>query len=90
MANLTIEIPDDLAVSLEGIAASQQRSVQQFAVERLRLLVAESGGHPAGSAASLIAAVRGLPRLREGDVAELEDAIREGRLPVKTRGLFCE
>jgi hypothetical protein len=39
MANLNIEMPDDLARSLEGIAAAQSKSVQQLALARLSLLV---------------------------------------------------
>ena len=32
MANLIIEMPDDLARSLEGIAALRRKSVQQLAL----------------------------------------------------------
>ena len=42
MANLTIEMPDDLVRSLEGIAAAQRKSVQQLALEQLSSLA----GHP--------------------------------------------
>jgi hypothetical protein len=34
--NLTFEMPDELARRLEGIAATQHMSIQQFALERLR------------------------------------------------------
>ena len=43
MTNLNIEMPDDLARSLEGIAAAQRKSIQQLALERLISLVKE---HP--------------------------------------------
>jgi hypothetical protein len=39
MANLIIEVPDDLAHTLEGIAAAQHTTVQQLALERLNSLV---------------------------------------------------
>ena len=39
MANLIIEMPDDLARSLEGVAAAQRKSIQQLALERLIALV---------------------------------------------------
>ena len=39
MANLNIEMPDDLARSLEGIAAAQRKSIQQLALERFISLV---------------------------------------------------
>jgi hypothetical protein len=39
MANLTIEMPDELVRSLEGIAAAQRESVQQLALEQLNSLV---------------------------------------------------
>jgi hypothetical protein len=48
LANLIIDMPDDLARSLEGIAAAQHISVEQLAVERLRSLVetgVDSGGN---------------------------------------------
>ncbi len=37
--NLTIEMPDDLARSLEGIAAARHKSVQQLALEQLSSLI---------------------------------------------------
>jgi hypothetical protein len=75
-------------VSLQGIAASQQRSVEQVAVERLRTLVLESAGQRMGSAAALLGAIRELPRLSGSDVEELEAVIRKGRLPVNSSGVF--
>jgi len=39
MASLTIEVPDDLVRSLEEIAATQRKSVEQPALERLISLV---------------------------------------------------
>ena len=34
--NLTFEVPDELARSLEGIAATQHMSIQQLTLDRLR------------------------------------------------------
>ena len=42
MANLTIEMPDDLVRRLEGIASVQRKSVQQLALDQLQSL-AEAG-----------------------------------------------
>ncbi len=39
MPAVTIQIPDNLARGLEGIAAAQQKSVQELAVERLQALL---------------------------------------------------
>ena len=38
MPKLTLQIPDDLARDLEGIAAAQKKSVEQVALERLGFL----------------------------------------------------
>jgi hypothetical protein len=38
MPQLTLQIPDDLARGLEGIAAVEKKSVEQVALERLRSL----------------------------------------------------
>ena len=38
---MTIQIPDDLARGLEGIAAAQQKSVEQVALDSLRCLLTE-------------------------------------------------
>ena len=44
MTQLTIEIPDDLASGLAGIAAAQKKSLEQMALERLRSLKAAPDG----------------------------------------------
>ena len=81
MTNLIIEVPDDLADSLEGIAAAQNKSIQQLAVERLRSLVESSLEHRAGSAAAVLRAMQAPPHLSDSDVDELEldAAIAGGR-----------
>ena len=88
MTNLIIEVPDDLARRLEGIAAAQNKSIQQLAVERLRSLVESSLEHRAGSAAAVFQAMQEPPHLSDSDVDELDAAIAGGRLPVQTRDLF--
>jgi len=54
MTNLTIEMPDDLVGSLEGIAAAQRKSVQQLALERLGSLVDVTPEPRAGSPAAVL------------------------------------
>jgi len=85
---MTIEVPDELARSLEGIAAAQNKSIQQLAVERLRSLVESSLEHRADSAAAVLRAMQEPPHLSDSDVDELDAAIAGGRLPVHTRDLF--
>jgi predicted transcriptional regulator len=88
MTNLIIEVPDDLARSLEGIAAAQNKSIQQLAVERLRSLVESSLEPRAGSAAAVLRAMREPPHLSDSDVDKLDAAIAGRLLPVRTRDLF--
>ncbi|MGD1071260.1 MAG: hypothetical protein ABSB15_14060 [Bryobacteraceae bacterium] len=88
MANLTIEVPDELVRSLEGIAASHSMSIQQLALERLRSLVASASEPQAGTAAELLRVMREPPDLSAADMDELDAAILAGRLPVRTPDLF--
>jgi hypothetical protein len=91
MANLIIEVPDDLARSLEGIAAAQHKSIQQLAIERLRSLLEVSPEHRAGGApAAVLRAMHEPPHLSVSDVDELDAAIAGGRLPVRTHRLFSD
>ena len=48
MMNLVIELPDDLVLSLQGMAAAQRKSLQQLALERLSSLVDTSPAQRAG------------------------------------------
>jgi hypothetical protein len=41
-----------------------------------------------GSAAAILKTMRSLPDLNPDDVDELEELIRQGRLPVRTQGEF--
>ena len=85
MANLTIEMPDDLVRGLEGIAAAQRKSVQQLALEQLSSLVPE---FHAGSPEAVLRAMREPPHPNAADVEELDAAILAGRLAVRARDLF--
>ncbi len=90
MANLTIEMPDELARSLEEIAAAQHKSVQQLAIERLISLVEGGPGDRAGSPAAVLRAMQEPPHLHAADVDRLDAAIAAGRLAVQTRDLFSD
>jgi hypothetical protein len=80
---MTIQIPDDLARSLQRIAAAQQRSVEQLALESLRTLFDE-----ASSPEDLLRAVRELPHPSAAAVDDLDAAIAAARLPVRERSAF--
>jgi hypothetical protein len=88
MANLTIEVPDELVSSLEAIAAAQRKSIQELALERLSSLVEVSSEPRVGSPAAILRAVQEPPHLSAADVDELDAAIAAGRLPVLTYDLF--
>ena len=80
---MTIQIPDDLARGLEGIAAAQQKSVEQVALESLRSLFTR-----ASSPEAVLRAVRQLPHPSAAAVDDLDAAIAAARLPVSERGAF--
>jgi hypothetical protein len=80
---VTIQIPDDLARGLEGIAAAQKKSVQQLAVERLRTLL----DRPT-SPQSLLRTLQALPHPSHSAVDEMDAAIADARLPGRDRGAF--
>ncbi len=90
MANLNIEMPDDLARSLEGIAASQRKSIQELALERLISLVEDIPGYRAGSPVAVLRAMQGPPHPTAADVDELDALIANGRLPICALDLFSE
>jgi hypothetical protein len=52
MTNLIVEMPDDLARGLAGIAAAQRKSIQQLALEQLSSLVEVTPETRAGSPAA--------------------------------------
>jgi hypothetical protein len=80
---VTIQIPDDLARGLEGIAAAQRKSVEQVALESLRSLFDK-----ASSPEAVLRSVRGLPHPSAAAVDDLEAAIVSARLPVRDQGAF--
>ena len=80
---MTIQIPDDLARGLEGIAASQKKSVEQLALERLGSLFDD-----ASSPGAVLRAVRELPHPSSSAVDDFDAAIAAARLPVRDEGAF--
>ena len=88
MANLIIEMPDDLVRSLEGIAAAQRKSIQQLALERLSSLVEVIPEPRAGSPAAVLRVMQEPPHPSPADVDALDATIAAGRLPIRTRDLF--
>lgn len=90
VANLIIEVPDDLAQSLERIAAAEQKSVQQLAIERLSSLVANVCEPRPGTAAAVLRAMREPPYPSVTDIGDLDTAIEAGRLRMRTRDLFSD
>ncbi len=82
---MTIRIPDDLARSLEQVAAAQNKSVEQLAVKRLQSLIDK----PA-SPQELLRKLRAMPHPDPSAVEELEAAIAAARLPVRDEGVFDE
>ena len=88
MANLTIERPDDLVRSLEGIAAAQRKSIPQLALEQLSSLIGVTPGNRLGSPTAVLRTMQEPPHPSSADVDELDAAIMAGRLAVRTRDLF--
>lgn len=82
MAQITINLPEDLARKLEGLAGARQKSIQQVALERLKSITVP------GTPQALLDAMRQAPHLSTADVAELEEAIASGGLPVGDQGIF--
>ena len=80
---MTIQIPDDLARGLEGIAAAQHKSVEQVALDSLRSLFDR-----ATSPRVVLRAVRDLPHPSAAAVDDLEAVIAAARLPVGDQGAF--
>jgi hypothetical protein len=80
---MTIQIPDDLVRGLQGIAAAQQKSVEQLAVEHLRDLLDE----PA-SPQALLRTLQALPHPSHSALDDLDAVIAESRLPVRDQGVF--
>jgi hypothetical protein len=90
MANIIIDVPNDLARSLEGIAAAQSKTIEQLAVEQLSLLVDAFPELGAGSPAAILRAMQEPPHLSFADVDELNATIAAGRIPIRTSDLFLD
>jgi hypothetical protein len=80
---MTIQIPDDLAHSLEEIAAAQHKSVAQVALDSLRAFF-----DGASSPGIVLRAVRALPHPSAEAVDDLDAAVAAGRLPVQDDDAF--
>jgi hypothetical protein len=83
MGFMTIRVPDDLARGLEGIAAAQQKSVEELAVERLRSLF----DRPT-SPLTLLRTIQALPHPSRTALDDLDAAITDAKLPVRDQGAF--
>jgi hypothetical protein len=81
MTQLTIQIPDDLARSLEAIARAQKKSMEQVVLDRLR-----SGFDKVDSAPTLLRALQELPRPSSAAVDELDPSLAASSLPVREQG----
>jgi plasmid stability protein len=90
VANLIIELPDDLARSLQGIAAANHKSLQQLAIEGLRSLVHDTSGYPSGSAAAVLRAAQEAPHPTASDMDEFDAILAGSRLSVQSPELFRE
>ena len=80
---MTIQIPDDPAHGLQGMAAVRNMSVEQLTVERLRASVER----PA-SRSAVLTAIQSIHHPSPSAVDHLEAAIAAARLPVHGQGVF--
>lgn len=81
---MIIQIPDELARGLEGIAAAQHKTVQQVALENLRSLVYNA------SPQTLLHTLQLLTHPSAEAVDALEAAIAAAELPVRDSAIFQE
>ncbi len=75
MAQLTIELPDDLARQIENIAGGQNKSVQDFVLDGLRSRIPVKG-----SPAAILAALQRARGVDLSIVDRMESIIRESRV----------
>jgi hypothetical protein len=80
---MTIEIPDDVTVGLQGVAQAQKKSVEQVAVEYLRAHFSR-----ASSPEVILQTLRRLNRPSASAVGALDAAIAAAQLPVSDRSAF--
>lgn len=88
MSNLTIEMPEDLVRSLQGIADAQHKTLQELAIEGLRSLVEVPVEQRPGSPAAVLRAMRETPHPSASNMDEFDAVLENGRLPVRSRELF--
>ena len=86
--NLTLDVPDELARTLESLAATRQVSVQEVALERLKTFVTVTDAPLIGSPPALLRVMTEGPHLSSADVDELDATISAGRLPIRSIDLF--
>jgi len=80
---MTIQIPDDVSGGLESLALMQKKTVEEVAVEGLRLLFMDSD-----SPAALLRLLQSLPHPSPAAVDDMEAAILSARLPLIDKGTF--
>ncbi len=80
---MTIQIPDDLSRSLQKVAAAENKSAEQVALEHLRSLF-----EGASSPEAVLRRVRELPHPSSAAMDDLDAAIASARLPVSEDGAF--
>ena len=80
---MTLQIPDDVARGLEGLAAAQRMSAEQVALESLRSLLDR-----ASSPAAVLRAVRQLPHPSSEAIDDFDAAVAAARLPLSDGGAF--
>ena len=88
MTSVTIHIPDDMVRSLQGIAASRRKSLEELALEGLASLTQAKPKHPRGSAAALLQVMLDPPYLSKEDIDALEAAISSGRQAAEGGDIF--
>jgi hypothetical protein len=90
MTNLTLAIPDDLALRLERTALTERKTIEQLLIERLPSLIAGETAASAGSPAAVLQATLAPPYPTADDIDALEKAISSATLPVKADEIFPE
>jgi len=89
MTSLTIQIPDDMARNLEGIAASRRQTLEELAFEGLASLTSPAPKYPRGSPAAVLELMRNPPHLSKEDGEALDAAIASGQQPAEDGDVFA-
>jgi hypothetical protein len=90
MKALLLEMPDDLARNLAGVAEAQRKTIEQVAIDRLRSLQ-EASEMASGSPSAVLRAMLDAPHPAISDVEALDAAIGAGRSPaLAARDVFAE